>query len=92
MLPYVSNTTTQILGLYLKFKGENLGYLSSIILEAKFGALTPISEANFEAKRPRPPDMEVPPWGLLSLNEDNIYLVELESWNFRPKGDGRSGP
>ena len=28
------------LGLYLKFKGQNLGYLSPIILEAKFGAPT----------------------------------------------------
>ena len=26
------------LGLYLKFKGQNLGYLSPIFLEAKFGA------------------------------------------------------
>ena len=28
------------LGLYLKFKGQNLGYLSPIFLEAKFGAST----------------------------------------------------
>ena len=28
------------LGLYLKFKGQNLGYLSPIILEAKFGVST----------------------------------------------------
>ena len=28
------------LGLYLKFKGQNLGYLSPIFLEAKFRALT----------------------------------------------------
>ena len=28
------------LGLYLKFKGQNLGYLSPIFLEAKFGAPT----------------------------------------------------
>ena len=27
-------------GLYLKFKGQNLGYLSPIFLEAKFGAPT----------------------------------------------------
>ena len=41
------------LGLYLKFKGQNLGgYLSPIFLEAKFGALTEISEANFGAKPP----------------------------------------
>ena len=60
MLPSVSNTTTQILGSYLKFKGQNLGYLSPIILEAKFGALTQISEANFGAKLP---NMEVPSLG-----------------------------
>ena len=41
-------------GLYLKFKGQNLGYLSPIFLEAKFGAPTRISEANFGAK---PPDL-----------------------------------
>ena len=29
------------LGLYLKFKGQNLGYLSPIFLEAKFGAKPP---------------------------------------------------
>ena len=42
------------LGLYLKFKGQNLGYLSPIFLEGKFGAPTRISEANFGAK---PPDL-----------------------------------
>ena len=42
------------LRLYLKFKGQNLGYLSPILLEAKFGAPTRISEANFGAK---PPDL-----------------------------------
>ena len=31
------------LGLYLKFKGQNLGYLSPIFLEAKFGAKPPTS-------------------------------------------------
>ena len=34
-----------ILGSYLKFRGKNLGYLSFIFLEAKFGAPTRISEA-----------------------------------------------
>ena len=42
-----------ILGSYLKFRGQNLGYLSPIFLKAKFGA-----------KPPRPPDMKVPPWDL----------------------------
>ena len=51
-----------ILGSYLKFREQNLGYLSLIFLEAKFGAPTRISEANFGAKPPRPPNMEVPPW------------------------------
>ena len=43
----------------LKFSGQNLGYLSPIFVEAKFGAPTRISET----KRLRPPNMEVPPWG-----------------------------
>ena len=38
-----------ILGLCLKFRGQNLGYLSFIFLEAKFGA-----------KPPRPSNMELP--------------------------------
>ena len=41
-----------ILGLNLKFTGQNLGYLSPIFLEAKFGAPTRISEANLGAKPP----------------------------------------
>ena len=32
------------LGLYPKFKGQNLGYLSPIFLEAKFGAPTRIRQ------------------------------------------------
>ena len=40
------------LGSYLKFRGQNLGYLSFIFLEAKFGAPTRISEAKFGAKPP----------------------------------------
>ena len=43
-----------ILGSYLKFRGQNLGYLSLIFLEAKFGAPMRISEANFGAKPPSP--------------------------------------
>ena len=38
---------SQFWGSYLKFKGQNLGYLSLIFLEAKFGAPRRISEANF---------------------------------------------
>ena len=43
-----------MLGSNLKFRGQNLGYLSPIFLEAKFGAPKIISEANFGAK---PPDL-----------------------------------
>ena len=50
-----------ILGSYMKVRGQNLGYLSLIFLEAKFGAPTRISEVNFGAKPPRPPNIEVPP-------------------------------
>ena len=42
-------STTRILGSYLKFKGQNLEYLSRIFLEAKFGA-----------KPARPLNVEVP--------------------------------
>ena len=35
-----------------KIRGQNLGYLSPIFLEAKFEAPTRISEANFGAKLP----------------------------------------
>ena len=41
-----------VLGSYLKFRGQNLGYLSLIFLEAKFRAPTRISEANFGDKPP----------------------------------------
>ena len=41
-----------ILGSNLKFRGQNLEYLSLIFLEAKFGAPTRNSEANFGAKTP----------------------------------------
>ena len=38
-----------ILASNLKFRGQNLGYLSPIFLEGKSGAPTRISEANFGA-------------------------------------------
>ena len=41
-----------ILGSYLKFRGQNLGYLLPILLEAKFGAPTRILEAKFGTKLP----------------------------------------
>ena len=40
---------------YLKFRGQNLGHLSLICLEAKFRAPSRISEANVGANPP-PPD------------------------------------
>ena len=57
-----------ILGSYLNFRGQNVGHLSFIFLEAKFGAPTRISEAKFGAKPPPPPpltskNMEVTFWG-----------------------------
>ena len=52
-----------ILGLYLKFRGQNLGYLSPIFLEAKFGAPTKISKINFGGQAsPGYFNMEVRPW------------------------------
>ena len=41
-----------ILGSNLKFRWQNLGYLSPVFLEAKIGAPTIILEANIEAKSP----------------------------------------
>ena len=48
---------------YQKFKGQNLGSLSPIFLEAKSGALTRISETNVGAKPLRPLNMEILPLG-----------------------------
>ena len=58
-----------VLGSYLKFRGQNLGDLSVIFLEAKFGAPTRNSEANFGAKLLRPPDMDEPPPPPLGLTD-----------------------
>ena len=51
-------------GVSLKFKGQNLGYLSPIFLEAKFGAPTRIS-GKLCGQVPRSPNTEVlpPPLG-----------------------------
>ena len=55
-------SNTQILGSYLKFKRQNLGYLAPIFLEAKFGAPARISEANFGGPTlPPTPNMKAPP-------------------------------
>ena len=67
-----SREKVPILGSYLKFRGQNLGYLSLIFLEAKFGAPTRISEAKFGVKPPQPPNMEVPSLGIeMSLSPNN---------------------
>ena len=63
-----------ILGSYLKFRGQNLGCLSLIFLEAKFGAPTRISEANFGAKAPRSPDMKVPPLEVEVTDSPDSFL------------------
>ena len=61
-------STTRILGSYLKFKGQNLEYLSRIFLEAKFGAL------KFGAKPARPLNVEVPyPSGAQAYNESKNF-------------------
>ena len=53
-----------------------MGYLSFIFLEAKFGAPTRISKANFGAKPPQPPNMEVPPGPTLLARN---YCFHLKS-------------
>ena len=50
-----------ILGSYLKFRGQNLRYLSLIFLEAKFGTPIRISGAKFWGQASQSPNMEVPP-------------------------------
>ena len=76
MLPSVSNATTEIFGSYLKFKGQNLGYLSPIILEAKFGALT---EFQRQILRPSPrlPNTELLPWSTLPVCNFRAKTVGL---------------
>ena len=59
----------------MKFRGQNLGYLSFIFLEAKFGAPTRISEAKFGAKPPRPPNMEVPPGLVFQFHKKTLVLI-----------------
>ena len=62
------------LGLYLKFKEQNLGYLSPIFLEAKSGTLTWISKAKFGAK---PPDLLI--WKYPLWVPNFIQTVEIEA-------------
>ena len=58
-----------ILGSYLKFRGQNLGYLSFIFLEAKFGASPP--------PLPQCPNMEVPPGDNREKNT-NVCVTSAE--------------
>ena len=66
-----------ILGSYLKFRGQNLGYLSFIFLEAKFGAPTRISEAKFGAKPPSLLIWKYPPLGIYFRCEGCDICVDL---------------
>ena len=70
-----------ILRSYLKFRGQNLGYLSFIFLEAKYWAPTRISEANFGAK---PPDLLIwkhPPGRPVLKKLPSIYVGKYgKSW------------
>ena len=68
-----------ILGSYLKFRGQNLGYLPFMFLEAKFVAPTRISDAKFGGKIPRPANMEVPPGIFASCvhGTQSVFLTDL---------------
>ena len=59
--------------IYPKFRGQNLGYLSFLFLEAKFGAPTRTSEQNL---RPSPPDLLIwkYPLGCAGKKANFVYL------------------
>ena len=61
-----------------------MGYLSLIFLEAKFAAPIRISEANFGAKPPRLPNMEVPPWDFLDKGSYSNTVVRLKPKVIKP--------
>ena len=67
----------QILGSYLKFKGQNLGYLSPILLEAKIRARTRTSEANFGPSLP-PTSL----YGSTLLGQDVLNISFQNSLSF----------
>ena len=60
-----------ILGSYLKFRGQNLGYLSFIFLEANLGLQ---QEFNL-GPSPLLPNMEVPPWEFTSGVKDMTFVL-----------------
>ena len=61
-----------ILGSNLKFRGQDLGYLSPIFLKAKFRAPTRISEANFGPSPPNILRWKYPLWEIF-INMLNNY-------------------
>ena len=72
-----------ILGSYLKFRGQNLGYLSLIFLEAKFGAPTRISEVNFVQSTPTSYYIEVPPPGFPPKGLQKFEMRNSVYWRLR---------
>ena len=68
-----------ILGSYLKFRGQNLVFLSFIFLEAKVGLQQGFQRQNLgPSPPPRLPNVEVPPWDnaaqLRILSSGKLYL------------------
>ena len=56
-----SREKVPILGSYLKFRGQNLGYLSFIFWRQNLGLQQDFQRQNLGPSPPRPPNMEVPP-------------------------------
>ena len=73
-----------ILRSYLKFRGQNLGCLSLIFLEAIFGAPTTISEANFGAKSPDLLILKHPPLGPTIISVSLLLCWETKRNDERP--------
>ena len=65
----------QFWGQYLKFRGQNLGYLSFIFLEANLGLQQEFQRQNLGPSPPRPPNMEVPPWEFTSGVKDMTFVL-----------------
>ena len=65
----------QFWGQYLKFRGQNLGYLSFIFLKANLGLQQEFQRQNLGPSPPRPPNMEVPPWEFTSGVKDMTFVL-----------------
>ena len=67
----------QFWGQYLKFRGQNLGYLSFIFLEANLGLQQEFQRQNLgpSPPPPRPPNMEIPPWEFTSGVKDMTFVL-----------------